>query len=144
MALDDQGFVYVSFINGVVKKFDEWGAYSTFTPPDLGPGTEFVSLAVIPNRRIHVVDRGASRVLVLNQNLELIGQWDLTCAGSMVMCHRGGRRLIRVTFMGLDINALGQSVLVKDCLFGGVVRFAPSPTVPVHAMTWGKLKAFYR
>jgi DNA-binding beta-propeller fold protein YncE len=144
VALGDNGELYASAYNGRVHRFAADGSFlATWQPADAAPNTCFPSLARGADGRMHVVDRAATRVLVLDGDLQKIGEWSLDCADLNLRCLLNGHSYNSETLTGLDIGGEGQAVLSTDCLPNQVAVF-PSVPVPAHSTTWGRLKTLYR
>lgn len=138
-----QGVLFVSAYNGRVYRFEADGTVSvTWQPADASPSTSFFALAKDPGGRVHVVDRGGSRVLVLDNMLEPIGQWQLDCVSALAACQSGPEGYNAPFLTGIDISE-GAAVLSADCQSGEIVLLQQAP-VPVRPPTWGALKALYR
>jgi DNA-binding beta-propeller fold protein YncE len=142
VALGDNGELYASAYNGRVYRFAADGALlATWQPADAAPNTSFPSIERGPDGRVHVVDRAATRVLVLTGDLQKIGEWLLDCAGLRLQCRFGD--YVMEVLTSVDLDGQGQVVLGTDCLSGQVAVF-PSALVPVRSTTWGRVKTLYR
>jgi len=142
VVLGDNGELYASAYNGRVYRVAADGTVlATWQPADAAPNTSFPSIARGADGRIHVVDRGGTRVLVLTTDLQKIGEWSLDCAGLRLECRFGD--YVMQVLTGLDMDSQGRAVLGTDCLSGQVALFPAAP-VPVHSTTWGRVKILYR
>ncbi len=143
VALGSAGELYACAYNGRMYRYSADGTLiTTWQPADAGPSTIFYSVARGPDGRIHVVDRGGRRVIVLTGDLQKIGEWSLDCAGFNFQCPDGlGYNSPVLT--GIDVNEQGGAVLGSDCMPNQVGLFA-EVTVATRNTTWGALKLQYR
>ncbi len=142
VTLGDNGELYASAYNGRVYHFAADGSLlTTWQPADAGPNTSFTSVARGPDGRIHVVDRGGTRVLVLTADLQGVGAWRLDCSSLNLVCRADAYNHPLLT--GVDMDVYGRAILGSDCLPNQVALFPAAP-LPVHSTTWGRVKILYR